>query len=483
MDIPARNTSPALIGARIRDLRQQKGLTQEELAAPEFTTGYVSALERNLFQPSVKALEVLARRLGVPITEFVAVSHHPLQSLHARQADEPGAELDPEALQAIQEDLVYQANYAKLLMRTGQVKEALDFIADLEVNAEPYRSYLPASVAYLVPFLRGRAYLQMLAPDQARPELEAALEIAGAEPEACARVRNLLGVVYFELSQPHLALEQHSLCLKSIKAHEINDLNFRVSAYGNLANDYWALNEPRLAIGVYKEILPVLEDLDNMQYQAHVYWGMASAYNLSQDRPRARLYATKALQIYEAGDNRAEAASICLSLAESLTHDRRFDQAADMLERAGRLLSGTGNQAISSCLHRDYADLARVQGQYEKAAEHARQSVQLAQAYYEATRSGQGQSGDPFWQDPTRVYAQALEMEGLVEEDCGNREAADRLFEQALNLIGPAGFEETRYAVNLSYAKVLQARGEFEKAVAYYQIVSEIHPPNARGRF
>jgi tetratricopeptide (TPR) repeat protein len=452
MDKPAENTSSALIGTRIRDLRQQKGLTEEDLAGTEFTTGYVRAVERSLLRPSVKALEVLARRLGVPITGFVAAPHQPLQSLYKLQSDEPYIEPDPEALQAVQEDLVYQANYAKMLMRTGQVKEALDLVTDFETSAAPYHSSLPSKVTYLAPFLRGRAYLQMLAPELARSELEAALEIAGAEPEVCARVRNLLGVAFFELSKPHLALEQHKLCLDSIKANEINDLNFKVSVYGNLANDYWALNDPRLVIAIYKEVLPVLQDLNDLQHEAHVYWGIASAYNMSQDRATARLYAIKALQIYEACDNRAEAASICLSLAETLINDQRFDQAAGMLERADHLLSGTGNQAITSCLHRDYADLARLQGQHLDASEHARRSVELARAYYEATRWGQGQSGDSFWQDPTRVYAQALQMEGLVEECRGNREAADHLFEEALALIGPVGFEETKYAVNLSYA-------------------------------
>src|SRR5205814_1780138 len=183
----------------------------------------ISALERGAVRPSFKALEVLAQHLGVPIAGLLPVSEH--------------LKTEPD-LAAIQEDLVYQANYAKMLIRTGQVQEALQLINDIEKNAQPYITSLSAGVAYLVPFLRGRAYLQELAPNLARPELEAALEIAGTDSEAAARVRNLLGVVFFELSQPRLALEHHLLCLESIQAHEINDLNFRVNVYRNIANDY-----------------------------------------------------------------------------------------------------------------------------------------------------------------------------------------------------------------------------------------------------
>jgi tetratricopeptide (TPR) repeat protein len=458
---PIETTTHGTIGERIRKIRREKGLTQEALAEPEFTKGYISALERGAVRPSLKALDVFARRLEVPITFFLAAQ----QQLEAT----------PD-LEALQEELVYQANYAKMLIRAGQVREAHQVIDDIETTAKPYQSSLPVSVTYLVPFLRGRAYLQVLAPDQARPELEAALEIAKTDPEATARVRNLLGVVFFELSQSHLALEQHLLCLQSIRSHAISDLNFRVNVYRNVANDYWALNDPRQAISMYKEVLPLLEDLNDMQQQAMVFWGMAVSYKASQDWPHARIYATRALHIYEASDNRTEAASICLNLAETLLDDQRFEEAGPLLEDAERLLSGTGNKSILSYLHRDYADLARRKGQHEEAMRHARQAVALAQAYYKAPQPVDGQGNDLFWQDPIRVYAEALRMEALIEEDQGKREVADRLFGQALALLQPEGFEETRYALNLTYAKVLQTRGEFEKAVSFYQVAAELHP-------
>jgi tetratricopeptide (TPR) repeat protein len=465
MDTSTEKTASSLVGARIRVIRQQKKLTQKALAGSEFSKGYVSALERGAVRPSFKALEVFARRLGVPVSDLLSTTQ------------ELSAEPD---LKALQEDLIYQANYAKMLIRTGQVQEAFQLLDEMEKSAQPYKSSLSNNVAYLVPFLRGRAYLQVLAPNLARPELEAALEIARNDPEAVARVRNLLGVVFYEQSQPRLALEQHLLCLESIKSHVIGDLNFRVNVYRNVANDYWAMSEPRQAIGVYEEVLPLLDDLNDLQQQAMVFWGMASAYMMSQDWPRARLFATRALHIYEASDNRAEAASICLNLAETLIEDQRYDEATELLERADRLLAGTGNRAVLSYLHRYYADLARHQGQHEKALSHARQSVDLAQAYHKATQSTGEQARELSWQDPIRIYAEALEVEALIEEDQGQREAADRLFEQALALIESAGFEETRHRINLSYAKVMQARGDFENATNFYRIAAELLPYTTR---
>ena len=105
-------------------------------------------------------------------------STHPCQSCLPRLPN-LSSDLD---IQALQEDIVYQTNVAKMLIRSGKVTEAMQLINEIDVYCQPYNESLPASVAYLVPFLRGRAHLQRLAPDLARPELEAALAIAGGEP-------------------------------------------------------------------------------------------------------------------------------------------------------------------------------------------------------------------------------------------------------------------------------------------------------------
>ena len=54
------------LGARIRKARLERGMTQEVLAGPEFTKGYVSALERGERQLQVSILDgVRAARSGL----------------------------------------------------------------------------------------------------------------------------------------------------------------------------------------------------------------------------------------------------------------------------------------------------------------------------------------------------------------------------------------------------------------------------------
>ena len=59
------------IGAKIKQLRQELGLTQEELAdRAELTKGFISQLERDMTSPSIATLEDILQCLGTSIGEF-----------------------------------------------------------------------------------------------------------------------------------------------------------------------------------------------------------------------------------------------------------------------------------------------------------------------------------------------------------------------------------------------------------------------------
>jgi transcriptional regulator with XRE-family HTH domain len=61
------------IGERIRERRDELGLTQEYLAQTlSLTSQYISAIENNLRAPSLDSLEGLAQQLGVTIDYLVS---------------------------------------------------------------------------------------------------------------------------------------------------------------------------------------------------------------------------------------------------------------------------------------------------------------------------------------------------------------------------------------------------------------------------
>ncbi len=59
------------LGAKIKQMRNQKSLTQEELADRcELTKGYISQLENNLNSPSIATLTDILSALGSNLSEF-----------------------------------------------------------------------------------------------------------------------------------------------------------------------------------------------------------------------------------------------------------------------------------------------------------------------------------------------------------------------------------------------------------------------------
>lgn len=59
------------IGSKIRELRLENGLTQEELANRlELTKGYISQLENNLSSPSMNTLFSILEVLGTDVSDF-----------------------------------------------------------------------------------------------------------------------------------------------------------------------------------------------------------------------------------------------------------------------------------------------------------------------------------------------------------------------------------------------------------------------------
>lgn len=61
-----------MLGQRIRDKRQEKGLTIRELAdGADLTQGFLSQVERGLAEPSITSLRKISAMLDVPIFYFL----------------------------------------------------------------------------------------------------------------------------------------------------------------------------------------------------------------------------------------------------------------------------------------------------------------------------------------------------------------------------------------------------------------------------
>src|SRR4029450_2039975 len=89
-----RSPMVADVGARIRSLRTAKGLTQAQVAEPNYTKAYISMLESGRTRASMKALEHIAGALGVKPSDLLGGSSTPATPqydlLEARRLIEQG---------------------------------------------------------------------------------------------------------------------------------------------------------------------------------------------------------------------------------------------------------------------------------------------------------------------------------------------------------------------------------------------------------
>jgi|GEM_PF-1934049 len=464
-------TGMGVLGRLIQSLRVESNLTQEALAGTEFTRAYVVALEKGAARPSLKALEVFAERMQVPVACLVEVA----------ERAQSGLALD---LRAQAEDLQYQFNHVKMLVRAGNTDEAFQLISEIEQSASSYWDELPASIRYLAPFSRGRAYVQQAQWVAAQRELKTALEVADRDEEAVARTNNILGAAYYALGQHEYALNCHIECLRAIDRRAVNDLTFHMGVYYSLGNDYWAANRPEQAIDAYKRALALLEqDIHGAPVmKANILWGLGTVYSVVGDWVRSMAHAMQALDIYENIGNKQRAASMCINLSEGLMAQERYEEAGQLIGRAHKLLNGTDNQGMLSLLYRFQADLARRQGQLEQATHLAADSIRAAEAHVEATMSVDGEREDSNlninggWAIPDVELAEALLMAARIEEERGRTRTSDELFLRALKHAQQASHESLMYTISSSYAEALAARREHARASQYYQVALQSTP-------
>ncbi|HEX9990937.1 MAG TPA: hypothetical protein VGE45_20960 [Chloroflexia bacterium] len=367
------------------------------------------------------------------------------------------------------EEFEARINYAKMLIRDGQVDDGLRVIEEVEQQYSPYFDNLPPQLRYLIPYSRGRAYLQIKQPSRARIEFETAVRLAGPDIEARARSQNLLGAALYAEEQPSSALKYHLVCVTAIVQGPIKDLVFRLSVYQNLANDYWALNEIELAIGAYKEALLLLEDLDAPDRQADIFWGLSLAYKARKEWRYARLYVKRAIQLFQSTGNRAAEAAMHINFGEILLEEGLTREAAQPLDQALKLLSGTDHFGLLSFVHRYCAEIARITGELGQAAEYAKESIRYAEILLNSDQT----IDSHVWIEPNRTHAEALHGAALIMEAKGERDAADTLFEQAFERLRPTTLTEIKSSIHLSYAGVLEARGDYKGAIEQYKAAND----------
>src|SRR5256885_5013472 len=90
------------VGEKLRAARIAQHYTQSQLAAPDFSVSYISAIERGQIHPSLRALEILAVRLGLSSSDLLpqASSNNANPSAPSSEAVQSAVDIEVQFLEA-----------------------------------------------------------------------------------------------------------------------------------------------------------------------------------------------------------------------------------------------------------------------------------------------------------------------------------------------------------------------------------------------
>jgi tetratricopeptide (TPR) repeat protein len=443
----------ARVGSNIREVRTKLGLTQAQLASPEFSISYISAIERGKIRPSLKALSILAKRLDVPLTFLLEGS--PSGAAEARAVGYSPADSGPD--QRIEVDLLQ----ASVFIQQQLYQEAEQLLTPIQ----PER--ITTDQVYRLFLLRGQIHLGLHQYQEAVVDLRAAVTQGESinDLEYTERARNLLGKAYFLLYNYTLALENHLRCNTVIESGQINDPIFSLEVYNNLANDYFRHGEIENAIEYYHKALTTLEEMkrDSRSF-AEKYMQIGLNYKSVAKLALARDYLMRSLALYEMRDEQKLIGLTHHHLGKTLEKKEDFKEAESEYRQAILIEQEIEDDISSSVCYTSLAELLLKQGKANEAEQEAQKALSFANASQDVQTRGQ-----------------ALMALGQIRHNAQDYEGADKLFTEALDLLDESGANEIAASAYSRYASLLEERGEVQRSLTAFKKAFEHQRMGNRG--
>jgi len=415
--------APSPLGRRIRQARQELGLSLAAVAGSDFSRAFLNQIELGRAQPSTQNLRIIARRLQRPIDYFLEEPGDSAAALELALAEAEMSLLHNEAARA--ESLV-----ARILARTIPI--------ELRTRAQ-----LTLAVAVMK---QGR-------PQEARPVLEEAIVAAQRAKwhQLLVELYDRLGSVHYLLRRPHAAGQWFDQALERYESSGVTDPVLKARVLGHRANLHYVAGQPIEAIAAYESAIAAAQVLD-MPALAGIYEGLALSFQQTGQYARALSYAQKGLRIFETLRDVRMAGQLRLNMGDMLLQQGRVTEAERLFSDGAEHLQRIGDRELLPHLVAGMAESALEAGHVERASELIERAIDLS------TRSS----------DPLATVA-VHRVAGRVGHAGGRRESAHRHFERALEVALTIDNPDLRARVTYDFARVLEAEGDSAQAALRFR--------------
>jgi tetratricopeptide (TPR) repeat protein len=426
------------IGARLRRLRLERRLSQRELAGPGVSYAYISRIEAGARRPSVKALRMLAPKLGVS-AEYL----------------ETGSDLRDD------EEREFRLADAELQLRLhDDSSEAEETLGDILEEA--------TSAGDMVAAARTRVALGLAASRRgensaAIDHLEQATKSGLLTPATDVNAFATLGRCYAALGSPDRAVELFEHCLAEVQEHAPDQTAALVRYATYLSNALTDMGDFERAEAAVQGVIEESEGLSDPHIRVHLYWSLGRVVAHQGNAAAALDYLRRAVAMLEATEDTVQLARAHLMCAWIFISSNRAEDAGSHLEIAEKLLGPNPEPIDLAYLRTEQAKRAVKVGDGKEGIARATEALEVLR------------DTDPH-ERGTASLALA-EAHALA----GNTQAAEDAFRRATGLLEQHGRPSEAAEALRGWARLLRGENREAEANDILERAAELNVPSRVG--
>src|SRR6476646_8613039 len=314
VQVPEDSSNTEGVGARLKQLRIQRGLSQRDLSSPGGSYAYISRIEAGARTPSVKALRKLSQKLGVSV-EYLETGRD-IREVDDRELRLADAELE-----------------LRLEGDTREAEQKLEKLLDESRAAGDGPSATRAAIGLgFAAAFRGNHL-------DAVERLETALEGERPSPQMRPDVYATLGQSYAALGAADRAARLFERCLEEVKEKAPGDLTVRVRYATLLSYALSDAGEYDRARSVVMDALNEAGSLGEPHNRIRLLWAVRRVAAIEGRSAEALQHIRKATALLEATDDTVQLARGYLLAAGIESTERQVAETREHLSAAERLLA------------------------------------------------------------------------------------------------------------------------------------------------
>ncbi len=425
------------VGEKLRAARVAQHYTQSQLAAPDFSVSYISAIERGQIHPSLRALEILAGRLGLSSTQLLP-NRSPSENRFSSLSGAPEREDD-------EVDLILLE--AHILIMQGMASHAVNQLTKLSTKR------LKRSQQLQHRYLLGWAYFQATQFPESEYTLSEAVQLAKDlnDQYMSLHILSLLARAHAAMRNYTQALLSHQRCLNLLETVEPQDLFFTAQVYMHMGQHYTHLENLDQALEMFNKALSIIARLSTPQDIQLTYWAICQHYASTKNYDLATLYAYKSLHLSQQEATKFLRSELHHYLGHAMMKKGQ-QEARDYLDEALKQETLVQDQLTQASLLTRNAEWYFLHQAFEEAEQHARYAHELAQPF-----------GD------TIIGAEALIVLGHIGYAQTHDEQGDQYFVAGLDMLERLRTHEELANESVRYAQLLEEHGKAHEAFTYFR--------------